>query len=249
MVPKTAMSGCSPAIRHAASGTTIPAVDAATSGYRRRVPSLSSLPVFILASIALLVIPGPAVLFIVARSGAQGRRAGLVSVLGVHTASIVHVCAAVAGLSAVVVASAIAFTAVKFVGGVYLIYLGVKAMRGARRITGAAAPIIRPEKRLFAEAFVVSLLNPKVALFFLAFLPQFVERGHGAIWSQTLVLGVVYIALGLCSDSIYALIGARLGSWLGDRAQRLRASRYAEGGILVGLGVLTLALPHRQTRK
>ncbi|MGZ4739359.1 MAG: LysE family translocator, partial [Ilumatobacteraceae bacterium] len=89
------------------------------------MPSLSTLPVFIAASIALLVIPGPAVLFILARSGSQGRRAGFVSVLGVHTASLVHVSAAVAGLSAVVVASAIAFTAVKFVGGVYLIYLGV----------------------------------------------------------------------------------------------------------------------------
>lgn len=212
------------------------------------MPSLSTLPVFIAASIALLVIPGPAVLFIVARSGAQGRRAGFVSVVGVHTASIVHVGAAVAGLSAVVVASAIAFTAVKFIGGLYLIYLGVKSIRGARRLSGAVTPTRRPEKRLFAEAFAVNLLNPKVALFFLAFLPQFVERGHGAIWTQTLVLGLVYIALGLCSDSMYVLIGARMGSWMNGRAERLRASRYAEGGILVGLGVLTLALPHHKTK-
>ncbi|MGZ4722623.1 MAG: LysE family translocator [Ilumatobacteraceae bacterium] len=213
------------------------------------MPSLSALPVFIAASIALLVIPGPAVLFILARSGSQGRRAGFVSVLGVHTASLVHVSAAVAGLSAVVVASAIAFTAVKFVGGVYLIYLGVKSIRGARRARTVTAATIRPEKKLFAEAFVVNLLNPKVALFFLAFLPQFVERGHGAIWSQTLALGLVYIVLGLCSDSMYVLIGARLGTWLGGRSERLRASRYAEGGILVGLGVLTLALPHRKSTK
>ncbi|MGZ4674768.1 MAG: LysE family translocator, partial [Ilumatobacteraceae bacterium] len=171
------------------------------------------------------------------------------SVLGVHTASLVHVSAAVAGLSAVVVASAIAFTAVKFVGGVYLIYLGVKSIRGARRARTVTAATIRPEKKLFAEAFVVNLLNPKVALFFLAFLPQFVERGHGAIWSQTLALGLVYIVLGLCSDSMYVLIGARLGTWLGGRSERLRASRYAEGGILVGLGVLTLALPHRKSTK
>jgi threonine/homoserine/homoserine lactone efflux protein len=213
------------------------------------MPSLSTLPVFIAASIVLLVIPGPAVLFIVARSGAQGRRAGFVSVLGVHTASIVHVSAAVAGLSAVVVASAIAFTAVKFVGGVYLIFLGIKSIRAARHTTPASVPTIRPGKQLFAEAFVVNLLNPKVALFFLAFLPQFVERGHGAIWSQTLVLGAVYIALGLCSDSMYVLIGARVGSWLTVRSERLRASRFAEGGILVGLGVLTLALPHRKSTK
>lgn len=210
------------------------------------MPSLSTLPVFIAASIALLVIPGPAVLFILARSGAQGTRAGLVSVVGVHAASIVHVLAAVAGLSAIVVASSIAFTAVKVVGGFYLIYLGVKSIRAARHASVVSAPKVRPEKQLFAEAFVISLLNPKVALFFLAFLPQFVDRDHGAIWSQTLVLGVIYILLGLCSDSLYALIGARLGTRLSGRATLLRASRYAEGGILLGLGVLTLALPHRK---
>ena len=213
------------------------------------MPSLSTLPVFVAASIVLLVIPGPAVLFIVARSSSQGRRAGLVSVLGVHTASIVHVLAAVAGLSAVVVASSIAFTAVKVGGGIYLIVLGVKSLRSARRSTEVAAPTVRPEKRLFAEAFVVSLLNPKVALFFLAFLPQFVQRGHGPIWTQTLVLGAIYILLGLCSDSVYAMIGARLGTRLSGRAAKLRATRYAEGGILVGLGVLTLALPHRKAGK
>ena len=213
------------------------------------MPSLSTLPVFIAASIVLLVIPGPAVLFIVARSGSQGRRAGLVSVLGVHTASIVHVLAAVAGLSAVVVASSIAFTAVKVVGGFYLIVLGAKSLRSARRSADVVAPTVRPERRLFAEAFLVSLLNPKVALFFLAFLPQFVQRGHGPIWTQTLVLGAIYILLGLCSDSVYATIGARLGTRLSGRAAQLRAARYAEGGILVGLGVLTLALPHRKAGK
>lgn len=195
---------------------------------------------------ALLLIPGPAVLFIVARSAAQGRRAGLVSVLGVHTATIVHVLAAVAGLSAIVVASSIAFTAVKVVGGFYLIYLGIKSIRSARHATNVTTPTVWPEKRLFAEAFVVSLLNPKVALFFLAFLPQFVEPGRGPIWSQTLALGLVYIVLGLCSDSLYALVGAHLGTRWSGRAARLRTARYAEGGILVGLGVLTLALPHRK---
>ena len=169
--------------------------------------------------------------------------------LGVHAASVVHVLAAVAGLSAVVVASSIAFTAVKVVGGIYLIYLGVKSLLVARHATAVEAPTVRPEKRLFAEAFVISLLNPKVAIFFLAFLPQFVERGRGAIWSQTLILGVIYIVLGLCSDSMYALLGARLGIRFGRHAARLRSTRYAEGGILVGLGLLTLALPHRRAAK
>ena len=216
--------------------------------YRSQVPSPSTLPVFVAASLVLLVIPGPAVLFIVARSGAQGRRAGLVSVLGVHTASIVHVLAAVAGVSAVVVASSLAFTAVKVVGGCYLIFLGLKSLRNARTASAASAPKIRATKQLFAEGFLVSLLNPKVALFFLAFLPQFVERGNGPIWSQTLLLGLLYIALGLCSDSMYALLGARLGSRFSGHAARVRATRYAEGGILIGLGVLSLAIPHRRAR-
>ena len=213
------------------------------------MPSFSTLPVFIAASIVLLVIPGPAVLFIVARSGAQGRRAGLVSVLGVHTASVVHVLGAVAGLSAVVVASSLAFTAVRVVGGMYLIVLGLRSLRSARRCAEVAIPAVRPAKRLFAEAFVISLLNPKVALFFLAFLPQFVQRGHGPIWTQTLALGAIYILLGLCSDSTYAMIGARVGARLSGRAAQFRATRYAEGGVLVGLGVLTLALPQRRTGK
>ncbi len=213
------------------------------------VPSISAFPVYIAASLVLLVIPGPAVLFIVARSGAQGTRAGLVSVLGVHAASVVHVLAAVAGLSALVVASSIAFTAVKVVGVFYLIYLGIKSIRSARTAAMVAEPTIRPEKQLFAEAFLVSLFNPKVALFFLAFLPQFVERGHAPIWSQTLVLGAVYIVLGLCSDSVYAVLGAHIGTRLSGRTARLRATRYAEGSILVGLGLLTLALPHRKASK
>ncbi|MEP7047092.1 MAG: LysE family translocator [Ilumatobacteraceae bacterium] len=213
------------------------------------MPPLSTLPVFVVASLTLLVIPGPAVLFIVARSGAQGTRAGFVSVLGVHTASIVHVLAAVAGLSAVVVASSLAFTGVKIVGGVYLVFLGVKSIRAAGRVVTASVPAVKPETRLFAEAFVVNLLNPKVALFFLAFLPQFVARDDGPIWSQTLLLGIVYILLGLCSDSVYAMLGSRLGTRLSGTTARLRAGRYAEGGILVGLGVLTLALPHRKPRR
>jgi threonine/homoserine/homoserine lactone efflux protein len=201
------------------------------------------------SSLALLVVPGPAVLFIVARSTAQGTRAGLVSVLGVHAASIVHVLAAVAGLSAIVVASAMAFTALKVVGGVYLIYLGLRSIRSARRLNELAPPNVKPEKRLFVEAFTVNLLNPKVAIFFLAFLPQFVSSGASPVWSQTLVLGLVYIALGLCSDGMYALLGSRIGSWFGGHVAKVRALRYTEGSILIGLGMLTLALPHRRSTK
>jgi threonine/homoserine/homoserine lactone efflux protein len=212
------------------------------------VPPVSLLPAFVLASIVLLAIPGPAVMFIVARSGAQGKRAGLVSVLGVHAASIVHVLGAVAGLSALLVASSIGFTAVKIVGGAYLVCLGVRSLRSAHRAVLAPEPVPRTARRLFTEGFVVNLFNPKVALFFLAFLPQFVERGHGPIWSQTLTLGLIYIALGLLSDSAYAFAGARVGRWLNTRTRALRTTRYAEGGLLIGLGALAIALPHRVSR-
>jgi threonine/homoserine/homoserine lactone efflux protein len=214
------------------------------------MPPIDTLPVFVVASLVLLVIPGPAVLFIVARSSSQGVRAGLVSVAGVHTASLVHVFAAVAGLSAVVVASAFAFTAVKLVGGVYLIYLGVRSILAARELatTATTAPTARPPRRIFTEAFTVNLLNPKVAIFFLAFLPQFVDADRGHVWSQTLVLGLVFIAVGMCSDGVYAFVGGHVGARFQRRATaRLRGSRYAEGGILIGLGALTLALPHRAT--
>ncbi len=227
--------------------------NATRTGVRGRyvgvVPALSLLPVFIASSIALLLIPGPAVLFIVARSSSQGTRAGLVSVLGVHAASVIHVFAAVAGLSAVVVASSIAFSAVKVFGGVYLIYLGIKSLRGARRQTTVTAPAVKTEKRLFIEAFTVNLLNPKVAIFFMAFLPQFIKPERGPVWSQTLVLGLMYIALGLCSDSMYAVLGARVGGLFGRKLGAIRRLRYAEGGILIGLGLLTISLPHRRSSR
>lgn len=212
------------------------------------MPPIDTLPVFVIASLVLLVIPGPAVLFIVARSSSQGVRAGLVSVAGVHVASLVHVVAAVAGLSAVVVASAVAFTAVKVVGGVYLIVLGVRSILAARSLAASPTPepIVRAPGRIFTEAFTVNLLNPKVAIFFLAFLPQFVDADRGHVWSQTLVLGLLFIAVGMCSDSAYAVLGGHVGARFQRRAAaRLRGTRYAEGGILIGLGALTLALPHR----
>ena len=219
-------------------------VDSLRSGL---VPALSTLPFFVAASLALLVIPGPAVLYILARSSSQGRRAGLVSVAGVHAASVAHVIAAVAGLSAIIVASAAAFTGVKIAGGAYLIVLGVRSWRTNGHESRPLAPIARPLRRLFVDGFLVNLFNPKVALFFLAFLPQFVRQGHGPIWSQILALGLLYIVLGLASDSAYALLGARIGRRLSGRRGSLRAGRYAEGGVLIGLGVLTIAVPSHRT--
>jgi threonine/homoserine/homoserine lactone efflux protein len=212
------------------------------------VPSAATLALFCTTALALLVVPGPVVLYVAGRSAAQGRRAGVVSVLGVHTGTVAHLLAAVAGLSAVLVASAAAFTAVRWLGAGYLIVLGVRTI--ARRPAAADRAVTvapRSLRRLYLDGMVVNVLNPKTAIFFLAFLPQFVQPDRGPVWSQTLVLGLVLIALGLCSDGLYALAGARVGRWLRNRpaARRDRRSRgqLAEGGLLVGLGVVALVVP------
>jgi threonine/homoserine/homoserine lactone efflux protein len=209
------------------------------------VPAPSVLPLFIVTALALLVIPGPAVLYITARAAAHGRRAGLVSLLGVHTGSVVHVLAAVAGLSALLVASATAFTVVKIVGAVYLIYLGIRTIAGRGSSVGPGLSL-RGLRRLYFDGIVVNILNPKTALFFLAFLPQFVDPDRGPVWTQTLVLGLLFIVLGIASDGAYAIASAQVGRWLlHDKARRQR-SRIVEGGLLVGLGVTSLAVPHHR---
>ena len=212
------------------------------------MPSLSTVPVFALASLALLIVPGPSVLYVVARSGSQGRRAGLVSVLGVHTGTIFHVLAATVGLSALVMASTLVFAAVKVLGGPYLISLGIRTLLSTRAIGLEAGTAERPLRRLYLDGFVVNLFNPKVALFFLAFLPQFIDRERGAVWSQTLVLGLLYIVIGLLSDGIYALVGARAGRWLNARPKRQRVTRRVEGGLLIGLGITALLAPRNAVK-
>jgi len=156
-------------------------------------PHLSALEVFAVASLFLLLVPGPAVLYIVAQSAEQGRSAGLASVAGVHVGTIVHIVAATVGLSALVVASATAFTVIKLAGAVYLIYVGV------RKLLERETPLRvqrRTRARLFAQGVVVNVLNPKTALFFLAFLPQFVDPDRGAVWSQVVTLGLVFRRVG-----------------------------------------------------
>lgn len=212
------------------------------------MPPLSIVPVFALASLALLLIPGPSVLYVVGRSGSQGRRAGLVSVLGVHTGTVFHVLAAAVGLSALVMASTVMFTAVKLLGGVYLITLGVRTLLRSSAIGLEPAISVRPLRRLYLDGLIVNLFNPKVALFFLAFLPQFIDRSNGPVWSQTLVLGLLYMALGLLSDGTYALVGARAGRWLNARPKRQRMTRRTEGALLIGLGITALLAPRSRVK-
>ena len=162
-------------------------------------PDTGTLWVFGLTALALLVIPGPAVLYVVVQGAEQGRRVGLASVAGLHLGTLVHVAAATVGLSALIVASALAFNVVKYAGAAYLIYVGVRKLLG-RDEPEEVGERRESLRRAFARGAVVNVLNPKTALFFLALLPQFVDTDRGGVWSQALVLGLVFVGLGLLTD-------------------------------------------------
>jgi threonine/homoserine/homoserine lactone efflux protein len=208
-----------------------------------------ALAVFVAAALALLLVPGPAVLYIVARSVHQGRAAGLASVLGIHVGTLVHILAATVGLSAIVVSSATAFTVVKLVGAAYLVYLGLRTLlRGDGAVESAPAGPTRGRRRDFAEGIVVNVLNPKTALFFLAFLPQFVDPEAGRPALQILVLGFVFLLLGLVTDSLWAIAAGTAGGWLRGHRGFVRSQRYVSGSVYLGLGVVTaLTGPHRSS--
>jgi threonine/homoserine/homoserine lactone efflux protein len=197
------------------------------------------LPGFVAAALVVLLIPGPAVLYVVARSLSQGQRAGLVSVLGLSAGALVQVAAATAGLSAILLASATAFGIVKTLGAGYLIYLGIRTLLARHPAAGVEVSAPRPLRRLFTDGVVVSVLNPKIAAFFLAFLPQFVEPVRGPVWRQVLLLGLLYVAMALVTDSAYALLAARLRRRLGGKAMQGPLPRYASGAVYLGLGVST----------
>jgi threonine/homoserine/homoserine lactone efflux protein len=209
------------------------------------VPTSSTLFAFVAAALVLLVIPGPAVLYIVARSVSQGRRAGLVSVLGISVGVLVHIIAATAGLSAVLFASAAAFGVVKLMGAGYLIYLGVRTLLAPVPAAGVDASDHRSLRCLFADGILVCVLNPKTGLFFLAFLPQFVEPGRGPVPQQVLVLGLVFLALAFLSDGTYALLAGCLRRRLGGRIAQGPLPRYLSGGLYIGLGVSTALMGRR----
>jgi threonine/homoserine/homoserine lactone efflux protein len=198
------------------------------------VPDGSTLLLFVGTSLALLAVPGPAVLYVVTRSLDQGHRAGIVSVLGVETGTFVYALAAAAGLTGLIAASEIGFTIVKYAGAAYLIYLGVRKLLEREDEPQEASS--SAHSRLFFRGVLVQLLNPKIAIFFLAFLPQFVDSS-GPVAVQILVLGTIFTLLAALSDSAYVLLAGAVGGWLrtGRRARR-RLARLS-GGVYIGLGV------------
>jgi threonine/homoserine/homoserine lactone efflux protein len=200
-------------------------------------PEWSTLGIFTVAALVLLLTPGPAVLYIVARSIDQGRRAGLVSVLGVHVGTLGHVAAATAGLSALLATSATAFSVVKYVGAAYLVYLGLRRLLDRTAATTPTERPVRPLRRAFLDGVVVNVLNPKTALFFLAFLPQFVDVSRGGVGAQILFLGLFFVMLGTITDGLYAISAGAAAAWLRRSPRFLASERWVSGSMYVGLGV------------
>jgi threonine/homoserine/homoserine lactone efflux protein len=203
------------------------------------IPDPPAIGLFVAAALALLLVPGPAVLYVVARSIQQGRRAGLASVVGIHVGTLVHIAAATVGLSALIVSSAVAFTAVKIAGAVYLVGLGLWTLFSRSAETEVALGGERSLRRAFAQGIVVNVLNPKTAIFFLAFLPQFVDTdaAHPAV--QIAFLGVLFALLGLVTDSLWALAAGTARGVLQRSRRVVTAQRYVAGSVYIGLGVLT----------
>lgn len=231
------------------------------------MPSAAALLLFSGAALTLLLIPGPAVLYIVAHSARHGRRAGLVSVAGIHTGTGVHIAAALVGLSALIVASATAFTVVKLAGAAYLVWMGVRTLLDVRRATHGDVPVdgdqpalpphsaghTGPEqhranlRRIYRDAVIVNVLNPKTAVFFLAFVPQFIDPSAGHANAQLVILSGWFVGIGLVSDGAYAMAAAGLGARAKHRGSEVRAGRrgrMAAGLTYIGLGAVTALSGH-----
>ena len=205
------------------------------------MPDLATLLVFAAAALALIVVPGPAVLYIVSQSIDRGRLAGFVSALGIAVGAMVHVAAATIGLSSILVSSATAFNVVKYAGAAYLVGMGLWTIFRHRDEAEVSAPSMRRLRRRFGQGVIVNVLNPKTALFFFAFLPQFVDPDAGAAAVQIAVLGLVFVVIAVVSDSIWALAAGTASERLRGNRRFLSVQRYVSGSVFVGLGALTAA--------
>ena len=199
----------------------------------------SKLFLFMGAALALLLIPGPAVLYITARSASQGRMAGLVSVLAIETANFLQAVAAALGLSAILLSSALAFDVVKYLGAAYLIYLGIRKLMASDSEVENEAIKQESLSRIYWQGFAVNILNPKTALFFFAFLPQFVDPSRGNVIGQNLLLGAVFVGMAIITDSMYAFVTSSIASKLTGNRRFQKGGRYFAGLVYVGLGITT----------
>ena len=201
------------------------------------MPDFNSLVSFAIASVALLVIPGPAVIYIVNRSVASGRPIGLASVLGLELGTLMHVLAATVGLSAILATSEDAFNVVKYLGASYLVLVGLRTLsRQPETITSSANAMTKVQA--FRQGFVINTLNPKIALFFLSFLPQFIDPDKSSNALQSLILGAVFVICGFAIDGIYSLTASSLRETLAKGKTLPFIQRYVAGIVFVLLGIV-----------
>ena len=201
------------------------------------LPSWPLLTTFLVASVVLAVTPGPGVIYIVTRSLLQGRRSGLASVAGVAIGNLGNAFAASLGLAAIFAASSVAYSIVKYLGAAYLIYLGIKSIR-SRVETSTPTVAEVPLRTVFRDGLLVALFNPKTAIFFAAFLPQFLTMGHSFL-AQSAVLGTIFVLIAAVSDSCYALAASAIAGWLTGRKGLGRFGAWFGGGTYIGLGIAT----------
>ena len=199
----------------------------------------ATLALFTATALAIAISPGPGIFYVAARTLAGGRSEGLASSFGTGLGGLVHVAAGAVGVSALVMTSAEAFTLLKLAGAVYLVWLGIKAIREARR-PFEATPVTTGTARAFREGIVGEALNPKTAAFFLAFLPQFVDPSAGPVWLQFLLLGLISVTLNTAVDVVVALLASRARSIAVGRPALLRRLRTAAGGLIATLGLALL---------
>lgn len=202
------------------------------------MPSTDTLLAFALASLILIVIPGPSVLFVIGRSLSLGRRGGLVSVLGNELGGLVPICLVALGVGSLVAESVVLFTVVKIVGAVYLLHLGVQAIRHRRDEDDApvGSPARTSSRRVLRQGFVVGATNPKTIVFFVAVLPQFVDIRAGSVPLQMLVLGLVFTMVAFVCDGAWAVVAGTARGWFSSSPRHLARTRATGGGMMIGLG-------------
>lgn len=205
---------------------------------------MATLATYVAVVLGFVFIPGPATLLTVARATSSGTRVGIATGAGIAAGDVAHTAMAIIGISALIAASAMLFSVVKYAGAAYLLYLGIRAILEKTPIALAGAALAVPAGKAFRQAVVTEVLNPKTALFFLAFLPQFVRPDHGSVALQLAVFGAVFVLLGLFSTVVFAVSAAGLGSFLRRNPAVMKWQGKVAGGIYCALG-LRLALQQR----
>ncbi|EPR75825.1 putative threonine efflux protein [Leifsonia rubra CMS 76R] len=206
----------------------------------------ASLVAFVLVALPIILIPGPSVLFLIGRSLSLGKLGGIVSSLGNATGGVVLVFAVAFGVGTVIAQSVVAFTVVKYLGAAYLIYLGVQAIRhrNAHATADSTAPKTRSPSRIFGQGFIVGITNPKATVFFVAVLPQFVSFDAGSVQAQLLLLGLIFMAIAVVSDTAWALAAGFARDWFASSPRRITNLSAVGGFALIGLGIGSLFIPH-----